>query len=383
MPAKPALKKILGQPSWRIATPRVEAYVTQIGGHLGPVIFDRAGKKIAPLSIAPWVGEAIDRSAPPLIKVLRGDFFCMPFGGNETPFQGEEHPPHGETANSPWMFESLTREDARTTLNLTLRARVRPATVKKSIALPDDHDAVYQRHIVSGASGPMNFGHHAMLKFPDEEGAGRISTSRFVHAQVFPQPVELPQNRGYSLLKPDATFKSLEKVPTITGEMTDLSRYPARRGFEDIVMLVADDKLPFGWTAVAFPAQGYVWFALKDPRVLRETVFWISNGGRHYAPWSGRHVNVMGLEEVTANFHSGLAESVKANPIARRGFPTHTQLDPKRPLIVNYIFGVAPIPRTFERVAGIESAAGGIVIRDDAGKKVRAPIDIGFLNQPN
>jgi hypothetical protein len=79
---KPALKTVLGQPSWRLASPRVEAYVTQTGGMIGPVTFDRTGKKIRPLSVAPWATEAIDKSNPEIIRALRGDFFCMPFGGN-------------------------------------------------------------------------------------------------------------------------------------------------------------------------------------------------------------------------------------------------------------------------------------------------------------
>ena len=59
--------------------------------------------------------------------------------------------------------------------------------------------------------------------------------------------------------------------------------------------MVSDTRLPFAWTAVAFPQQRQVWFALKDPRLLRATIFWISNGGRYYPPWNGRHRNVMGL----------------------------------------------------------------------------------------
>ena len=35
-------KTILGQPSWRVASKNVEAYVTEIGGQLAPVTFDRA-----------------------------------------------------------------------------------------------------------------------------------------------------------------------------------------------------------------------------------------------------------------------------------------------------------------------------------------------------
>ena len=87
-----------------------------------------------------------------------------------------------------------------------------------------------------------------------------------MRSEVFPEPVERPENRGYSILKPGAEFDSLERVQTITGQRTDLSRYPARRGFEDLVMLVSDHRAPFAWTAVTFPRQRYVWFALKDPR---------------------------------------------------------------------------------------------------------------------
>jgi hypothetical protein len=379
MPAP--LIKVLGQPSWRIRTPRIDAFVTQTGAHLAPVTFDRTGRKIAPLSVAPWATEKLDRSAPNIIKGLRGDFFCMPFGGNTTPYRNEKHPVHGETANARWKFQSLDRAGDRTRLHLSLKPRVRPGRVDKYIFAAHDHDAIYQRHVITGMTGPMPIGHHAMLKFPDEAGAGVVSTSRFIQGQVFPEPVEQPENRGYSILKPGATFDTLGNVPMITGDSTDLSRYPARRGFEDIVMLVADDSLDFAWTAVAFPKQRYAWFALKDPRILRSTIFWISNGGRHYAPWNGRHINVMGLEEVTSYFHGGIAESVAKNPLNQRGIATFHTLVPDKPLVVNYIFGVAQIPAGFDRVADITASKGGVTLISDSGKKVTASIDVRFLNQ--
>jgi hypothetical protein len=231
-------------------------------------------------------------------------------------------------------------------------------------------------------SGPITIGHHAMLRFPGEPGSGIISIGPFVYGQVFPEPVERPENRGYSILKPGAEFDSLERVQTITGQRTDLSRYPARRGFEDLVMLVSDHRAPFAWTAVTFPRQRYVWFALKDPRVLRSTILWISNGGRHYPPWNGRHVNVMGLEEVTANFHYGLAESARLNPLSRRGIPTFVKLNPRRPLAVNYIMAVAEIPRGFDRVRAIESARNGVMLISESAKRVRAPLDLSWLTAP-
>jgi hypothetical protein len=203
-----------------------------------------------------------------------------------------------------------------------------------------------------------------------------------VYGQVFPQAFELPENRGYSWLKQGAEFKSLEKVLTITGETADLTRYPARRGFEDLVMLVNDTELPFAWTAVTFPRERYVWFALKDPRILQETLFWISNGGRHYPPWNSRHVNVMGLEEVTSYFAIGLAESARKNPFSQKGFPTCLSLNPRKPLVVPYIMGIAGLPAGFDRVASIRAVAGkrAICLTSASGRHVETALEIDFLH---
>ncbi|MYF64125.1 MAG: hypothetical protein F4183_06500, partial [Rhodothermaceae bacterium] len=93
---------VFGQPSWHLVTPSVEAYLTQQGGHLGPILFHFEDRTIAPYALCPWAEEDTDDALPPLLKVLRGDFFCMPFGANDEAFQGEHHPPHGETANNLW-----------------------------------------------------------------------------------------------------------------------------------------------------------------------------------------------------------------------------------------------------------------------------------------
>lgn len=373
---------IHGQSSWRVASSQVEAFVTEMGGQLGPVTFDRKGRKLRPYSVAPWAEEHLDASQPPIIQALRGDFFCMPFGGNATRFGKEKHPVHGETANACWQFRSLEAKAGRTCLHLDLKTKVRPGRVDKRIWLVDGENTVYCQHVVSGMSGPMNLGHHAMIKFPDSTGSGLVSTSPFVYGQVFPLAFELPEDRGYSCLKRGAEFKSLSEVPTVTGENADLSRYPARRGFEDLVMLVSDTEVPFAWTAVTFPKERYAWFALKDPKVLRETVFWISNGGRHYPPWSSRHVNVMGLEEVTSYYAIGLAESARENPVSKKGLPTYVALDAKKPLVVPYIMGVAAVPAGFDHVASIEAVPRkrAIVLKSESGKRAEAAADVGFLH---
>lgn len=371
------MKTIHGSPSWRIASSTVEAYVTQTGGQLAPVTFDRRGKKIQPYCLSPWKPAETAATLPALLKVLRGDFFCCPFGSNTTPFRGERHPPHGETANRDWKLES----ESKGYLHLSLQTKVRRGRVDKHIRLRDGHNALYCQHIISGMSGPISLGHHATLKFPNEPGSGNISSSPFVYGQVYPELFSKPENQGYQALKPGEKFKSLKRVRQIDGTYTDLSRYPARRGYDDLAMIVGDASAPFAWTAVTFPQQGYVWFALKNPRILRNTIFWISNGGYYGAPLSGRFVNVMGIEDITGYFHAGVAESAQRNSLTTKGFPTCVQLDNWEPLTVNYIMAVAVVPKGFTRVAGITAdlRKSTVTLRAESGQLVTTPLDASFV----
>ena len=375
----PTLQTIRGQPSWSFRSSHVHASLTRLGGHLAPVSFRVGHTMVAPLSVAPWAEENLAPDALPLLRALRGDFFCAPFGGNATPWRGEKHPVHGEAAGAMWRLRSFEKSDARRTLHASIDTTIRRGHVDKFVTLIEGHAAVYQRHVLSGARGPMCVGHHAMLKFPDAPGSGVISTSPFVRGQVFPEAFESPENRGYQSLKPGATFRALDRVPLLGGGTTDLTRYPARKGFEDLVMLTADAKLPLAWTAVTFPRGRHVWFALRDPRVLRHTIFWISNGGRHYPPWNGRHTAVLGIEDVTSYFHYGLAESARANPLSRRGIPTTLTLHSRKPTAINYIMAVAEIPAGFDRVAAIRAAPGGVELVAASGKRVPCALDLEFL----
>jgi hypothetical protein len=317
------------------------------------------------------------------LQSLRGDFFCAPFGGNEKAYRGEHHPAHGETASAPWKLESIKKSKAETELHLSLEIKVRPGRVDKTLRLRRGETAIYCRHVLSNMSGKMNLGHHATLKFPDAAGSGLVDTSPISFAQVLPVAFEKPADRGYSSLKPGALFSRLDQVPALDGTMADISRYPARRGFEDLVMVAHEATPDFAWTAVTFPEQRYVWFALKDPRVLRSTVLWISNGGRHYPPWNGRHVSVMGLEDVTAYFHLGLAESARPNPVSRRGIATHLSLKANTQLTVNYIMAVAAIPRGWGRVKTITPDPQGVTLHPTKGRAVHVPLDSNFLYSKN
>ncbi|MBC8066479.1 MAG: hypothetical protein H7Y17_16735 [Chlorobia bacterium] len=360
------LGNVFGQASWKVASDRVEAHISQTGAQVGPVTFDLGDKKVQPFHISPWHSELID--APSLIKVLRGDFFCLPFGLNETAYGDEEHPVHGETANEVW-----TEVGAGT---YELRTRIRAGLVRRKVSLRSGETNIYLSSAIVGMSGPMCFGNHAMLAFPSQ---GLVSASSFMFGQVFPGEFEVPAAGGYSSLKEGEVFQRLEVVPMANGSIADLSTYPAREGFEDLVMLVGDESLPFAWNAVVFPQEGYLWFCLRNPKVLRHTVLWHSNGGRHYAPWNGRHRAVLGIEDVTAYFHYGLAESCAPNPISDQGFLTCVDLDPAVPLEANTIMGVVRVDENAEHVEDIVEAAGGVDIQMRSGETIFAKVDLPFL----
>ncbi len=381
--AKRGLRTVLGQPSWRIGNDDVEAFVTRLGGHVGPVTFRTPRGVISPYSVAPWAEEDLPKSFPAVLRALRGDFFCAPFGANTRAWRGEQHPLHGEVAGSPWQFEGLERSGGCTTLRLSLETKIRRGRVEKSIMLRDGETAIYSRHVLSGMRGPMNLGHHPMLKFPEREGAALLSSSRIAWGRTSPERFEDPAKGGYSSLKPDAPFSRLDRIPLAAGGHADVSQFPARRGFEDLLMFVHEAAEDFAWTSVVFPQERYAWFALKDPRVLRSTIFWISNAGRHYAPWNGRHDRVMGIEDITGYFAHGLAESAGPNSVNQAGFPTALTLNPRSPLTVNYIMAVAPIPAGFDRVRRILRAKTGVTLVSASGKRVAVPLDHKFLHEPS
>ncbi|GAB4181784.1 MAG: hypothetical protein Fur0032_22920 [Terrimicrobiaceae bacterium] len=367
---------ICGEPSWSLHSDCVSLAVTRDGGHLAPVEFAAGNRVISPLHIAPWAGERDIRGTLPLLRVLRGDFFCMPFGGNARKWRKEQHPAHGETANSRWAFRSQSGDANWQHIHLHLDTSIRKTGVDKILSLRRGDLAIYSRHLITGGRGPMPVGHHVMLSLAGHEAL--ISLAPFSRGQVYPGEFENPALGGYSSLKPGAMFRTLEKVPLAAGGYADLSRYPAREGFEDLVM-VTTKPARIGWSAVTVVDEGYVWFSLKDPSVLASTVLWHSNGGRHYAPWNGRHRGVIGIEEVTSFFHEGLAESAAPNALTAAGYPSALQLDPARPLEVNTIMGVVPVPKGFGRVTSIKETPGGIRISSSKEKSVIAPCDTGFL----
>jgi hypothetical protein len=381
---KPVLTstRIRGQDSFLLQTDTVKLALTAAGGMLGPVTyFADEAEPIEPYAIAPWAEEPLPVGTPSMIASLRGDWFCSAFGENRNGHAGKRLPPHGEMANALWHGIDRSEISAGCWLRLGMDLPLQGGRCEATTALLRGHSIVYQRHDLSGLTGPCNPGHHATLAFPDVSGAGHLSFSPFLHARTYFEPTERPENRGYSYLKPDVEILNLQAVSCVDGTTTDLTQYPARRGFEDIAIVCADPEVEFGWSAVSFPKQRFVWFALRNIRQLASTLLWFSNGGRYYPPWNGRHLNVLGVEDITGFFHVGLAASRSANFLNELGVRTSLDPDSDGRVSIPYIQGIARIPPGFDRVATIERAQDGrsILIRSDSGAIAEVACDINFL----
>jgi hypothetical protein len=224
---------------------------------------------------------------------------------------------------------------------------------------------------------------------PDEPGVFRVSTSPIEFGMTNPSRFSDPAKREYQALAIAAPFSDLAHVPLLekgTGD-ADLTRLPARQGYADLVQVVNKQDLQMvgtqeatAWTCATRTDEGWLWYALKDPKVLRSTLLWIENRGRHGSPWNGRN-NCLGLEDVTSFFADGLAASAGQNLLTRRGVPTAIEFTADKPTEIRYIQGVTRVPQGFGKVVAAEYAPGSVTFVAEGGERVTVPVRHEFLFQ--
>jgi hypothetical protein len=282
------------------------------------------------------------------------------------------------TSNGVWTILSSTPQQ----LELLIHPGSEGAVVDKTISIRDGHHAIYQEHRISGYEGRSNYGTHPILDFsslpPD---AGRVSVSPFSWASVYPGGFSNPEKGEHGALLSGAEFSDLRKVPLAAGGTTDLTYYPARSGFDDLVMMVNEpstSQQPFAWSAAVL--SGWLWFSLKNPRDFPATLLWISNGGRFGAPWNGRHTARMGIEEVCSHFCDG-PEISNENRLASRGVPTSRAFVKNDPVTLRIVQGAALCPENFGQVSSIvPEGKGAIRITSDSGRSVVTEVDWSYIS---
>lgn len=317
---------------------------------------------ISPLHTAPWVdsNEVIPANAAPHLAKLGGDFFCAPFGATES-----SSPLHGWPPNSPWIIETK----GKNFITARLGQRVFGAELMKELTLKPGHPFVYQRHTFIGGLGQVSVANHANVSLPN---GGYIRTSPKFQWRTPPDPLETDPTRGRSSLAYSAQAVDPKIFPTKNGT-ADLTKFPWMPRHEEFVAGLEKPGNTFGWTAITRPSENDLFLSLRNTSILPMTMFWHSNGGRDYAPWSGRHTGCLGVEEGAA------ARKFNIDPETRLSGPGEIQLTPESTVVIPQVIGAIHWP-SGSGVKAIEARETDLKITGEDGDVRYVLFDRDFLS---
>ena len=370
-----------GAAGWWLQGTNVELFLTEQGGQHAPGNFRLSnGSCVQPFYLSPWQERKPDLSSIPLLQYLRGDFFCLPFGGNAEPVDGHQYQCHGETAAQAWKFVSATREGSVAAFEFSQEGAVLPTKVTKRIELRDGESALYLVHTVTGLQGRMPYGHHAILKMPSANEKMYFSAGIFDLGMTPTSLFSDPANWEYQFLASGEEFASLEELPTLFKKpaVWDYSVYPSPVGYTDLFALL---KRPTGkpaWAVASYASAGYLFYSLKDASQLPSTTIWVANSGRYEEPWNGISSN-FAIEETCSYFADGWKPSIEENVLTRKGWKTCGEFQADVPQTIRLIQGVTAIPEGFTKVATADFQPGKVVFTDINGLVATAKVNWEFL----
>jgi hypothetical protein len=309
-----------------------------------------------PLHAAPWRDEEEvqeDEDLPAVNRRLAGDFFCMPFGLDDV--AGD--PIHGLPANTPW--EVTERDVAHAEFRLA--ARPRGATLTKRVRLVGP--VLLQTHVVEGGAGEVTFAHHPMSRMAE---GGRLSFSPKRAALTDPQP----QYAGHNLWALNQLRGDLH-LDREDGGQWDLREYPAGHRVEDFAILVEARGARLGWTVLMRNAEDDMLVVLKDARLMPVTMLWISNGGRDFPPWNGRHTGVLGIEDGCTAGGVGLRAAIAENRVQALGVPTTVSLGNRH--VIPHAMVSLPRPPGWSEVVAVTLSDDTLTLTERGGAQVSVP----------
>jgi hypothetical protein len=368
-----------GRPSYTVGNGSIDVYSSVQGGHT-TASFKAGGAMIFPYFVAPWWKEAPIEGLASTMQVMRGNYFCFPFGVNAEPVNGKLQPLHGVTANECWDFDGVVKKGKETTLTIRMELTPDDGEAQKIIRIVEGHPAMYINHLIKGFSGRSSVGNHPCIQCSDTPGSAYIDLSEPLAGFTPPIPLGTPDKMGYYLLKCGEQFADRRKVLTVHGDTADLTRYPLPRGYEDAAMFISDPANEFCFASVSVPEKGFLYFQLKDPKVLRGSLFWMPNGGSYNEPLNGRLTSVIGLDEITGNFFYGRKPSMDPNPISEKGYETCLEFSAAKPTEIKSIEATVPIGKNWKGVKDIVRKDGStLTILGRGGERMDIPCYVDFL----
>ncbi|MCB8877678.1 hypothetical protein [Acidisoma silvae] len=350
------------QDSFRLEAEGIQVDLDLDLGQIASLSIRQGDRVLSPFHRVPWADsqdDALFEGTDPHLRRMSIDFFGAPFTLSDV----EPAPYHGWPANSSWHLVEVCHFERGVTGRFQLDRDVMGTRLVKELTLRDHHPFLYQNHIFKGGSGKLPVGYHAMVSLP---GEAFLSFSPKLEAMTPETALEPDPARGTSLLRYPSSSSDIHAFPMADGRTADLARYPLADRHDDLVMLVEDPANSLGWSVAARPQRRDLALVLKSPKTLPFTILWYSNGGRFYPPWNGRHVGVLGVEEVCAFMNAGHKASAAPNGLSERGFPTAAVLGGD--LSIRSVIGAVDWIVGAETVREIKAGGKGLIIRTADGE---------------
>ncbi|RKP58875.1 hypothetical protein D7S86_02810 [Pararobbsia silviterrae] len=311
-----------------------------LGGMLAPLMFELGdGRRLQCMQIAPWADTEQAERLPGILRRLRGEWPCVPFGRPDTPsdlppgwrgLRPDDTWPHGFASNHVWHCIDAGRDHLTIAIDYPEDAAI--ARLERRFAVVPDAPRL-DIELVIHARRPVRVpvALHPTFRVPRDPG--RLVVEPAAHGGIHTYPVQA--ERHVSRLRPNATARALAQMPS-DGATIDLTHLPLPFKTEELLQITdigvrdvdaqvvlryldEDVRVGLGW----------------DTHALPDVMLWVSNGGRDGEPWSGRHY-ALGVEPVNGLFDLGRVAAVDAShALASR---TGLVLDPAHPSRIRYHF---------------------------------------------
>jgi hypothetical protein len=321
LPAAPAT-------SWTLEWDGGRAEVQALGAMLGPLEFRLDdGRALQVMHVAPWAGSAGTPDLPGILRRLRGEWPCIPFGRTDLPpdlppgweaLVPDDAWPHGYGANHAWTCDHADAHRLSLSIDYPLDAAVarleRHLHTVPGAAAIDIELVVHPRRTVDLPAGL----HPTFRLQPDGQAAAsrRVQVELGAHEGIFSYPSR--SAGAISRLLPDSRAEALRAMPADGGPL-DLSCLPLETATEALLQVRAPRQgaatAPFSLHYLDEDARVGLWW---DTCQFRDLMLWVSNRGRPEFPWDGRHV-ALGAEPVNSVFDLGrVARPPAGHPLADR-----------------------------------------------------------------
>lgn len=319
--------------------------VQSLGAMLGPTLFILPdGRQVAPFQVAPWANETFGDDVPSVLRRLRGDWPCVPFGGDaDRPPRGDwpgssaegtvDALPHGYGANHHWAFGDASPTGISLSIDYP---EAHPIRSLERRVVPDPQGTALDCELVVNVRSDctLPFGLHPTFRLPETPGAVRIEVGDDISGVTYPHGVD-----ASSIFETDQRAAPWHEVRLRDGSSLNVSAIPLRQRTEDLLQLL---DMP-GHAALWNTEEGYRARLIWNREHFPSALLWFSNRGRSFAPWNGRHL-ALGLEPICSAFDLGPEIGASDNPINRRGIATARRFRAGERFVTRYRVEVEAAP---------------------------------------